>query len=70
MRMRMTSAFVAVTFALLIGVTVRASDEQIGKQIVERLQQQREAAHAASKATLRMVVLTVDIVRDGAADGD
>ena len=43
MRKRMTSAFVAVTFALLIGVTVRADDQQIGKQIVDRLQAQRQA---------------------------
>ena len=44
MRKRMTSAFVAVTFGLLIGVTVRADDQQIGKQIVDRLQAQRQTA--------------------------
>ncbi len=44
MRKRMTSAFVAVTFVLLIGVSVHANDEQIGKQIVGRLQEQRQAA--------------------------
>ena len=44
MRKRMTSAFVAATLALLLGVPAQANDEQIGQQIVQRLQQQRQAA--------------------------
>ena len=44
MRKRMTWAFVAATLALVVGVPARANDEQIGQQIVQRLQQQRQAS--------------------------
>ena len=37
-------ALLAVSLAFLAGGTARANDEQIAKQIIQRLQQQKSAA--------------------------